>query len=277
MIDMGGFAVKQALPGNGIQDLDPFLLLHHAETIYNKDLHARHQGIGPHPHRGFSPVTFVIEGAVHHRDSMGNDQVAKKGEVQWMNAGAGIIHSERPSEEIVHNEKKQEIIQLWINTPSSAKMNPPNYQFLLEKDMPFLISKDKHVKSKIIAGSIKDVENKLIETTSELMIIWGIAKKMGRENFIIPSSYNSMIYLIKGKMETKGGQKIESENLLIMEPSGQNIQLLFKEDSQFLLLSGKPIGEEISQYGPFVMNTKSEILEAMRDFQMGKMGVLIEN
>ena len=95
-IDMGGIPLKQALPTNKVEQVDPFLLLHHAEYTYTSDAPALHQGIGPHPHRGFSPVTFVVEGEVHHRDSWSNNQVARKGEVQWMHAGAGIIHSERP-------------------------------------------------------------------------------------------------------------------------------------------------------------------------------------
>ena len=104
-MDMGGFPIKQALPTQKVQQFDPFLLLHHARTRYSSRKPARIQGVGPHPHRGFSPVTFVIEGAVHHRDSRGNSQVAKAGEVQWMHAGMGIIHSERPSKELVDNRE----------------------------------------------------------------------------------------------------------------------------------------------------------------------------
>ena len=108
-IDMGGFPVKQALPKQQFAQLDPFLLVHHGHGKYSNRRPAKQQGIGPHPHRGFSPVTFVIEGAVHHRDSRGNSQVAKQGEVQWMNAGAGIIHSERPSEEIADARDKGDL------------------------------------------------------------------------------------------------------------------------------------------------------------------------
>ncbi len=97
-IDMGGISIKQALPTNNVEQVDPFLLLHHGKFTYREDAPALHQGIGPHPHRGFSPVTFVLEGDVHHRDSRGNSQIAKKGDVQWMHTGAGIIHSERPSQ-----------------------------------------------------------------------------------------------------------------------------------------------------------------------------------
>ena len=124
-INMGGFPVKQALPLEDQRMFDPFMLLHHARIKYNAKDDAIHQGVGPHPHRGFSPVTFVIEGEVHHRDSRGNNQIASKGELQWMNAGAGLIHSERPSMRAVKEEMTQEIIQLWINTPKKSKMLIP--------------------------------------------------------------------------------------------------------------------------------------------------------
>ena len=109
-IDMGGFPVKQALPTQQVQQVDPFLLLHHARVKPIYDRPAKTQGVGPHPHRGFSPVTFVIEGEVHHQDSRGNNQVAKAGEVQWIHTGAGIIHSERPTENLIENKGVQELI-----------------------------------------------------------------------------------------------------------------------------------------------------------------------
>ncbi|MGB0424709.1 MAG: pirin family protein, partial [Flavobacteriales bacterium] len=135
-IDMGGFPVKQALPTQNIQQLDPFLLLHHARAKFNKDRPAKHQGIGPHPHRGFAPVTFVIEGEVQHRDSWGNNQVAKTGEVQWMYSGAGIVHSERPTQDLVESGGYQEIVQLWVNSSSNFKKTPPKYHHLSAANMP---------------------------------------------------------------------------------------------------------------------------------------------
>ena len=129
-IDMGGIPVKQALPTIRIEQVDPFLLLHHGKFTFTELAPALHQGVGPHPHRGFSPVTFVVDGEVHHRDSRGNSQIAHKGDVQWLNAGAGIIHSERPSQELSDRNGTQEIIQLWINTPAANKMKQPFYQYL---------------------------------------------------------------------------------------------------------------------------------------------------
>ena len=275
-IDMDGFPVKQALPTHKIQQVDPFLLLHHATAKFNKNRPARHQGVGPHPHRGFSPVTFIIEGEVRHRDSWAHDQIAKAGEVQWMHAGAGIVHSERPSEALVQDSGRQEIIQLWINSPSTAKMQPPEYTYLSLEVMPVLISEDKKIKTKLIAGNYKQKRGKVIPK-SDLLVLWGNGQEGGFENYIIPQDFNCMLYLIKGSLNIKGFGLVEAEQLIVFGLSGNSIEISLKQDSQFLILSGKPLDEKVTQHGPYVMNTQTEILEAMRDYQMGKMGILIED
>lgn len=275
-IDMDGFPVKQALPTHKIQQVDPFLLLHHATAKFNKNRPAKHQGVGPHPHRGFSPVTFIIEGEVRHRDSWAHDQIAKAGEVQWMHAGAGIVHSERPSEALVQDSGRQEIIQLWINSPSTAKMQPPEYTYLSLDSIPVLISEDKKIKTKLIAGKYKEQRGKVIPK-SDLLVLWGNGKEGGFENYLIPQDFNCMLYLIKGSLNIKGFGLVEAEQLIVFGLSGNSIEIRLKQDSQFLILSGKPLDEKVTQHGPYVMNTQTEILEAMRDYQMGKMGILIED
>lgn len=275
-VDMGGFPVKQALPTQKVGQVDPFLLLHHATAKFNINKQARHQGIGPHPHRGFSPVTFIIEGEVRHRDSWGNDQVAKSGEVQWMHAGAGIVHSERPTDALVAENGKQEIIQLWINSPSIRKMQPPVYTYLSIEDMPVFLSADTKISNKLVAGNYSGKKSKLI-AQSELLILWGKAQTGGVQTLNIPPGFSAMIYLINGAMNLKGFGIIDKENLAVLDEKGEQIEMSFSEDSQFLLLSGKPINKKVTQQGPFVMNTQTEILEAMRDYKMGKMGILIED
>lgn len=274
-IDMGGFPVKQALPTQKIQQWDPFLLLHHAKTKYSKNRLARHQGIGPHPHRGFSPVTFVVRGEVHHRDSWGNDQIAKQGEVQWMHAGAGIVHSERPSEALIEQQGHQEIIQLWINSPAHKKMIPPTYSYVSGEEMTRFSSKDQKIINKLIAGNYGDLSGKVVPQ-SELLVIWGEGKKDGTQQLSIPEGFSSMLYLINGEINLKGYGLIEAENLAVLEHAGDLIEMSFKEAGQFILLCGKPIDEKVTQSGPYVMNTQTEILEAIRDYQMGKFGILIE-
>lgn len=274
-VDMGGILLKQALPDNRVRQVDPFLLLHHANFTYNKDALAIHQGIGPHPHRGFSPVTFIINGEVHHRDSRGNDQIAKKGEVQWMNAGAGIIHSERPSQNLVDNHGNQEIIQLWVNSPASDKMKEPQYQFLNETDIPVFLSDDDQVKNKLIAGNYNGQKG-IAKTASELLIIWGESNSKSSQIMKIPEGYNSMLYLIKGDLKIPGFGIVEKEHLVVFENDADQFEISIDSSAEFLVLCGLPINEKIAQQGPFVMNTQTEIMESIRDYQMGKMGVLIE-
>jgi hypothetical protein len=276
-IDMGGFPVKQALPTQQIDQVDPFLLLHHAQTKYSDKRPARHQGVDPHPHRGFSPVTFVIDGEVQHRDSRGNNQIAKKGEVQWIYAGAGIIHSERPSEALLAGTRRQEIVQLWINSPASQKMIPPQYHYLSRTATPVFLSGDQKVENKLIAGEYQGKKGK-IPTQSDLLIIWSEGRQDGQMTFQVPEGFNSTLYLIKGQITIKGYGLVEAENLVVFNLEGTEIELTLKENnSEFLLLCGKPLDEKVTRYGPYVMNTQTEILEAMRDFQMGKMGILIED
>jgi len=274
-IDMGGFPVKQALPTQKVQQWDPFLLLHHAKVKFSKHRLAKHQGVGPHPHRGFSPVTFVIEGEVHHRDSWGNNQIAKEGEVQWMHAGAGIVHSERPSEALIQRQGHQEIVQLWINSPANKKMIPPTYSYVSNEAMTRFSSEDQKITNKLIAGNYGELSGKVVPQ-SELLVIWGHGKEGGTQQLTVPKGFSSMLYLIKGNITLKGYGLIEGENLAVFDHEGDVIDMSFKEEGQFILLCGKAIDEVVTQSGPYVMNTQTEILEAMRDYQMGKFGILIE-
>ncbi|MEM7372301.1 MAG: pirin family protein [Bacteroidota bacterium] len=274
-IDMGGFPVKQAFPTQNIQQIDPFLLLHHASAKFSSHRPAKSQGVGPHPHRGFSPVTFVVEGQVHHRDSRGNSQIAGTGEVQWMHAGMGIVHSERPSEELAQSRGRQEIVQLWINSPAAHKMEKPEYWYLSREDMPVILSEDQKVQTKLIAGEYAGQMGK-IPPKSPLLVMWGQAETGGHASLTIPQDFNSMLYLIKGNMRLVTYGLVDPEHLMVFGMEGDQIEMEFHSEAQFLLLCGKAIEEEVSRYGPYVMNNQTEILEAMRDYQMGKMGILIE-
>lgn len=274
-INMGGIMLKQALPTNNVRQVDPFLLLHHGEIKYKKNARALHQGIGPHPHRGFTPVTFIIDGEIHHRDSRGNNQIAKKGEVQWMHAGAGIVHSERPSHSLMDRNGVNEIIQLWVNSPASKKMQEPKYQYVPEEKIPLFSSEDQQISNKLIAGSYEGLEGQ-IETESELLMIWSTTSGKGSQSYHIPKGFNTMIYIIKGQLKITGFGMVEKENLVIFEEGTEHIEVSADSNSSFLVLSGAPLNEKVAQQGPFVMNSETELLEAMRDYQMGKMGILIE-
>ena len=275
VIDMDGISVKQAFPTQKVPQIDPFLLLHHARVVTVNDRPARIQGVGPHPHRGFSPVTFVIEGEVHHQDSRGNSQIAKQGEVKWIHSGAGIIHSERPTQELVDREGVQEIVQLWINSPAAKKMKEPEYVHVHSDAIPRVSSSSQDSDIKLISGSYAGKTGPF-HGQSELLILWGKVKQGAEHSFTIPATFTSSIYIVKGCITVDGYGITDSESLLFFEVEGDQISMKAKEDSEFLLLAGAPIDEPVVQHGPFVMNTETEILEAMRDYQMGKMGFLVE-
>lgn len=274
-IDMGGFPVKQALPTQRVDQVDPYLLLHHARVKYSSDRDPMHQGVGPHPHRGFSPVTFIVEGELHHRDSRGHSQVAKAGEVQWMHAGMGIVHSERPTLAMTQSDGWQEFIQLWINTPAKHKMKVPTYQHLSESSMPSIKSTDGSIATKVVAGKYESITG-TAETQGELLILWSTAAANGNVQIDLPKGHNTMLYLIKGDVKIDGHGNVDTESLVILETDTSAISIVAQAGAQWLILSGVPLNEKVTQYGPYVMNTQTEILEAMRDYQMGKMGILIE-
>lgn len=275
MINMGGLFIRQALPTMQIQSLDPFLLLHDARLKFNANTPAKHQGVGPHPHRGFSPVTFILEGAVHHRDSRGNDHIAEKNSVQWMHAGMGIIHSERPSQAIIDAENRQSFIQLWVNSPQKAKMDIPSYQYASVSEMPVLTSDHESIKLHLVCGQYRS-KNGPIQPISDVTILWGKATASSTCSIEIKDQQASFIYLMEGTLNVGGYGILEAQTMLVFEDGEGKIPLTATTNAQFICAMGRPLNEPIVQQGPFVMNTETEILQAMRDYQMGKMGFLIE-
>ena len=275
-IDMGGLILQQALPTNNVAQVDPFLLLHHGNIEFQAGIPALQQGVGPHPHRGFTPVTFVIDGEIDHRDSRGNRQIAKAGEVQWIHSGSGIVHSERPSEQMANNGGTTEIVQLWINTPAKNKMKEASYQYIPRHEMKVVTSEDGKMISKLIAGEYNGLTSQ-IKTESELLILWNIAENGSAQTFKIPKEYQTSIYTVKGDIKIVGHGIVDPKSLVIFEQSDQeDIEITVQSKAQFLILAGVPLNEKLSQYGPYVMNTQTEIMEALRDYQKGKMGILIE-
>jgi len=274
-VDMGGFPVRQPFPTRDVEQIDPFLLLHHADIKAPRHIDPDDAGVGPHPHRGFSPVTFIFKGGVHHRDSRGNDSVIYAGGAQWMNAGMGIIHSERPPHDIHEIGGRQEIIQLWINSPAARKMDQPVYFPLAGVDTPTKVSDDRKVTLRVFSGELLELKG-LIPTNSEVNSATLELKKGGHVAIPLPVHHNSFIYLLDGKLKVDGFGLVEGLNAVVFEKDGEGISLEAIEDTRLLLLSGEPLHEKVVSHGPFVMNTETQILEAMRDYQMGKMGVLIE-
>jgi redox-sensitive bicupin YhaK (pirin superfamily) len=273
--DMGGLPVRQPFPTQQVDQIDPFLLLHHADIKTPRHIDASHAGVGPHPHRGFSPVTFIFQGGVHHRDSRGNDNTIYAGGAQWMNAGMGIIHSERPPHDIAARGGKQEIIQLWINTPAAHKMDQPAYFPLSHEAVPRWKSSDGKTTLALFSGKLLGLEGPIPSHTEVNAATIALAKG-GQVELPVPSDHNAFIYLLDGCVNVGGYGLVEALNAVVFSNDGEGISLEAREDTRLLLMTGKPLNEKVVSHGPFVMNSQTEILEAMRDYQMGKMGVLIE-
>lgn len=275
-VDMGGFPVRQPFPTQRVEQIDPFLLLHHADVKAPQHVDPDDAGVGPHPHRGFSPVTFIFKGGVHHRDSRGNNSVIYAGGAQWMNAGMGIIHSERPPENIHEIGGRQEIIQLWINTPAAFKMDQPAYFPLTAEETPTFISEDKKAQLRVFSGQLLDLKGP-IPSQSNVNAATLELKRGGRISIPIPATHNAFVYLLDGKLTVDGFGIVDGLHAVVFGKDGEGISMEAKEDTRVLLLSGEPLNEKVVSHGPFVMNTETQILEAMRDYKMGRMGVLIED
>tara|TARA_Y100001970_G_C14250309_1_gene871364 strand:- start:4336 stop:5175 length:840 start_codon:yes stop_codon:yes gene_type:complete len=259
--DGAGVKLKRSI---GVEPnyFDPFLMLDEFGSE-NKDDYIG--GFPPHPHRGIETVTYMLAGEFEHEDSTGAKGRMSKGDVQWMKTGGGIIHSEMPA----MTEGKLHGFQLWINMPAKSKMNKPEYIFINSKQIQ--LHKDLDKKIKIIAGKFDNAEGPVKGHNVE-PIYFDIELKKDKEfNFDLPSAHNSFIYLIEGeiKIGNKNHDKINGSTLILLT-KGKMLKVKGITKSKFLLISGKPIGEPIAKGGPFVMNTKEEILQAIEDYNSGR-------
>jgi len=240
---------------------DPFLMLDEFGSENKDDYIA---GFPPHPHRGIETVTYMLAGDFEHKDSTGGQGRMTAGDVQWMKTGSGIIHSEMPA----MKEGKLHGFQLWINMPAKMKMSKPEYHYIDADQMA--VHKDSDKKIKVIAGKFEKAEGPIRGHNVE-PIYFDIELKKGKEfTYEIPSSHNSFIYLIEG--EIKIGDKTHDrvqDSTLILLTRGESLKVSALSNAKFLLISGKPIGEQIARGGPFVMNTKEEILQAIEDYHSG--------
>lgn len=274
-MDMGGFPIRQALPSSKADMLDPFLLLHHANIKVAENVDVKNAGVGPHPHRGFSPVTFIFKGGVHHRDSRGNSHIVYEGGTQWMNAGMGVIHSERPPEDIHALGGTQELIQLWINTPAANKMDAPAYIPVTKEDTPVVNAEDGLTSIQVVAGELNGVKGAIVPQTPINMFT--IRMKKGGTYFIpFAASHNAFIYALEGTVLINEKEELPAFYMASFNKDGEGVRITAAADSILLMGTGEPLNEPVVSHGPFVMNNQTQLLEAFRDYQMGKMGVLIE-
>jgi quercetin 2,3-dioxygenase len=271
-----GFEINRAFPTPQWNYFDPFLLLDEMGPAVHTPHSAK--GAPDHPHRGFETVTYLLDGEFEHKDSAGNYGKIRKGGVQWMTAGSGVVHSELPSQDFQKTGGRLHGFQLWVNLPASHKMVPPRYQEKDPEDIPSY--SENGFKVKIIAGSLYGVEAK-IETIVPF-VYWHFTIEANVKIEIptpnINDKYNIFSYLISGsgKFEKDGKLYHKGNSVVFKKTNDDFIQIESGIDGlEFLILGGIPIGEPVARYGPFVMNTKEEIYQAFEDYQSGKMGRIL--
>ncbi len=265
--DGAGVAIHRAFPNQQLSELDPFLLLDHMGPMHLKPGEAA--GFPDHPHRGFETVTYMLHGEFKHRDSFGHSGVIGPGDVQWMTAGSGLVHSEMPGDSVVKNGGRLEGFQLWVNLLARDKMKAPRYQELSAAHIPVARTADGLVEVKIIAGEAMGQKG-AVETQipiQYLHIKLGAGGKFVQE---VPANLAAMLYVFEGSVELDG--KKAPQFHLVALGDGEMVELSAQQPAELLLLAAEPIGEPIARYGPFVMNTEAEIQQAFKDFRDGKMG-----
>lgn len=274
LVNMGPIRLRQPIPTAAIENVNPFILLHHygpyAISEFNNPF-----DLGPHPHRGFEPITLLFQGEQLHRDSLGNESLVKAGDVQWTTAGRGIIHAEGPTKEFVKKGGTIEGIQLWLNLPAKYKMIPANYQHVKSDEMPIIEDASKNINLKIVAGE-QDGKFGMIKTQTSVNVFMIEATDKGELEIEIPETHESLVYLLDGEVQVNDESLLTkgSFQMAVFNTDGNTIKISTTKESKLIVISGEPIHEKVTQYGPYVMNTQTEILEAMRDYQQGRMGYL---
>jgi redox-sensitive bicupin YhaK (pirin superfamily) len=265
---VGDFKIKNVLPTRNLKQVDPFLLVHHMQPFELKP--GAETRLPPHPHAGFEVVTYLLNGEFFHRDSKGHDQTAKAGDVNWMTSGAGIIHSEGPTENLLKNGGTVQLLQLWINLPADKKQLASTFRHYAGDTMP-VIEKEK-TWLKVIIGAYEGKTSPI--STHTPLFLYHIKIKQGElVTLPVKDNHTSAIYIMQGKIKVLNKEPVAGE-LVNFNTDGNQVVFTAKEDSEVLLLGGEPIKEKVVSYGPFVMNSFEEIQEAISAYENGKMGVL---
>jgi redox-sensitive bicupin YhaK (pirin superfamily) len=267
-----GFPVRNLFPSNDLDRVvDPFLMLDYAgPRNFSPTDHPR--GVGEHPHRGFETVTIMYDGTVAHRDSAGNAGVIGPGDVQWMTAASGVVHEELHEAQWAKQGGMFRAIQLWVNLPQAHKMSAPRYQTLLNADIPAVTLDHGAGRLRVIAGTFQG--RKGPARTCTPVELYDLQLQSGaRLELTFPESRSASVFVLEGQVSVNGAAAGEAE-LVVTKRQGTLVVLEGREDSRLLIMSGEPIDEPIARYGPFVMNTKAEIVQAVEDYQAGRMGHL---
>ena len=267
--DIGDLLTQRPLPGPDTSQIDPYLFLnHHGPQVYppaNRGL-----PFGPHPHRGFETVTFILDGALMHKDSAGHDSIIGAGGVQWMTAGRGIVHAELSPPAFMQQGGPLEILQLWVNLPGRLKMSPPRYIGLQEADIPLIHEDGGKVALRLVAGQWKTQRGPIESLTGHFMSTITLAP--GAQLLIDGlAARNVLLYVVRGAV-TVGPDRVGAMHLVELVSEGDHVNLASDEGAVLLFGHAQPLGEPVVAHGPFVMNTREEITQAVSDYQAGRFG-----
>ncbi|HZQ63167.1 MAG TPA: pirin family protein [Casimicrobiaceae bacterium] len=269
--DIGDLVTRRPLPGTGLEQLDPFLFLnHHGPQTYPPHNHGL--PFGPHPHRGFETVTLIVQGELAHRDSAGHESVIRAGGVQWMTAGRGIVHSEVSPSAFEERGGPLEILQLWVNLPARLKMSAPRYVGLQRTEIPAVPIADGRGTLHLIAGEWRGERGPIATLTDVFMSTVALARSASITVDRL-GGRNVLLYVVRGRI-TIGDGDASAFTLVELERAGDACSIMAHDDSLLLLGHADPIGEPVVAYGPFVMNTREEIGEAILDYRAGKFDAL---
>src|SRR5687768_991057 len=269
--DIADLSTIRPLPGPGVEQIDPFLFLnHHGPQTYPP----RNNGLpfGPHPHRGFETVTFILEGELAHLDSGGGESIIGEGGIQWMTAGRGLVHAEISPEDFKKKGGPLEILQLWVNLPSKFKMVDPNYIGLQKDDIPEVTLDGGKVTMKLVSGAWNGTAAP-IQSLVDIHLATVFMKAGGRLQAPVAASRNIFLYIVRGEIKV-GGEEASQFHLIEMNNDGDTVGIEAVTDAVLLFGHAEPLGEPVVAHGPFVMNTREEIRQAMTDYQSGKFGGL---
>ena len=270
-----GFRVHNFIPSAyrlDMQRMDPFIMLDYNSRFYFPPSD-KPKGVGVHPHRGFETVTIAYKGRVAHHDSAGGGGIIGEGDVQWMTAASGVLHKEYHEETFSKEGGEFQMVQLWVNLPAKDKMSKPKYQAIANQEMGVYKLENNGGKVEIIAGEYQGVKGPAITFTPISMLNAKLSEN-GNAVFNFPAHYNTALLVIDGEIQVNETAVVPADHFLLFENEGEQFTIKGLKDSTVLVLSGEPIKEPIAAHGPFVMNTRQELVDAFQDFQNGKFGFL---
>ena len=275
-LEGAGFLVRRPFPKASFSEFDPFLLLDEMGPMELAPGEAK--GAPDHPHRGFETVTYLLSGDMEHKDSRGHSGRLRPGDVQWMTAGAGVIHSEMPAREFARHGGRMHGFQLWVNLPKLDKMTKPRYQEIPNSQIPKATSADSLVMVSVIAGEAMGAKA-VIETRTPIIYLHYRIEPGGAAVQQVPAAYNAFAYVVDGEgLFGAEGERAGDGQMVLFAQDGDEVRIEnpagAKATLEVLLIAGVPLNEPVARYGPFVMNTPAEIRQAIEDYRLGRMGAI---